>query len=59
MWHVWGRGEVQRGFWLRGSEGKQPLGRPRQTREDNIEMYLQKLRWEGMDWIDLAVDRDR
>ena len=26
---------------------------------DVIKMYLQKLGWEGMDWIDLAQDRDR
>jgi hypothetical protein len=39
-------------------EGKRPLGRPRHRWEDNIKMYIQKVGW-GMDWIDLAQDRDR
>jgi hypothetical protein len=40
-------------------EGKRPLGRPRLRWEDNIEMVLQEVRYGGMDWIDLAQDRDR
>jgi hypothetical protein len=32
-------------------EGKRPLGRPRRRWVDNIKMGL---RWDGMDWIDLA-----
>ena len=40
------------------SEGKRPLGRPRRRWEDNIKMYLQEVECEGMDWIDLAQDRD-
>ena len=40
-------------------EGKRPLGRPRRRWEDNIKMDLQEVgRW-GMDWIELAQDRDR
>ena len=35
-------------------EGKRPLGRPRYRLEDNIEMDLQEVGSEGMDWIDLA-----
>jgi hypothetical protein len=27
--------------------------------EDNIKMDLQEMGWGGMDWIDLALDRDR
>jgi hypothetical protein len=39
-------------------EGRRPLGRPRRRWEDNINMYIQK--WVGgMDWIELAEDRDR
>jgi hypothetical protein len=40
-------------------EGRKPLGRPRRRWEDNIKMDLQEVGWEGMDWIDLAQDRDR
>jgi hypothetical protein len=37
-------------------EGKRPLGRPRRRWEDSIKMDLQEV---GMDWIELAQDRDR
>jgi len=40
-------------------EGKRPLGRPKRRWEDNTKMDLQDVGCEGMDWIDLAVDRDR
>jgi len=40
-------------------EGKRPLGRSRHRREDNIKMDLQEVGCEGMDWIELAADRDR
>jgi hypothetical protein len=39
-------------------ERKRPLGRPRRRWEDNIKMDLQKVGCDGMDWIDLAQDRD-
>jgi hypothetical protein len=37
-------------------EGKRPLGRPRR-RLDDIKIYLHKVGWGGMDWIDLAHDK--
>jgi hypothetical protein len=40
-------------------EGKRPLGRPRLRWEDNIKMDLQEVGCGGIDWIDLAQDRDR
>jgi hypothetical protein len=40
-------------------EGKRPLGRPRRRWEDNIKMDLREIEWDGMDWIDLAQDRDQ
>jgi hypothetical protein len=40
-------------------EGKRPLGRPRRRWVDNIKMDLREIRWDGMDWIDLAQDRDQ
>jgi hypothetical protein len=36
-----------------------PLGRPRRIWEDNIKMNLQEVACGGMDWIELAQDRDR
>ena len=39
--------------------GKKPFGRPRRRWEDNIKMDLQEVGCGGMDWIDLAQDRDR
>jgi len=40
-------------------KGNIPLGRPRHRWEDNIKMDLQEVRCEGMDWIELAHDRDK
>jgi hypothetical protein len=39
--------------------GKRPLGRPRCKWVDNIKMDLREIGWGGMDWIDLAQDRDQ
>jgi hypothetical protein len=40
-------------------ERKRSLGRPRRRWENNIKMDLQEVGWWGMDWIELAQDRDR
>jgi hypothetical protein len=40
-------------------EGKRPIGRPRRRWEYNIKMNLREIGWGGMDWIDLAQDRDQ
>jgi hypothetical protein len=40
-------------------EGKRQLGRPRRTCVDNIKIDLRDTGWDGMDWIDLAQDRDQ
>jgi hypothetical protein len=40
-------------------ERKRPAGRPRRRWEDNIRMDLREIGWVGMDWIDLAQDRNQ
>jgi hypothetical protein len=40
-------------------EGKRPLGRPRRRWVDNIKIDLREIGRDGMDWIDLAQDRDQ
>jgi hypothetical protein len=40
-------------------EGKRPLKRPRRRWVDNIKMDLKDIGWNGMDWIDLAENRDQ
>ena len=41
------------------TERKRPLERPRHRWEDNIKMAPQEVGFGGMNWIDLAQDRDR
>jgi hypothetical protein len=40
-------------------EAKRPLGRPRRRWVDNINMDLREIGWDGVDWIDLAQNRDQ
>jgi hypothetical protein len=40
-------------------EGKIPLGRPRRRCVENIKIDLREMGWDGVDWIDLAQDRDQ
>jgi hypothetical protein len=40
-------------------EGKRPLGRPRHRWVDNIKMDFRAIGWYGMDWINLAEDREQ
>jgi hypothetical protein len=38
--------------------GKRPLGRPRRRWVDNIKMDLREIGWDGVEWMDMAQDRD-
>jgi hypothetical protein len=40
-------------------EGKRPLVKPGRRWEDNIGRDLREMRWEDVDGIDLAQDRDQ
>jgi hypothetical protein len=59
--HVARMGETRNAYRLLVGkpEGKRPLGRPRRRWVDNIKMDLGEIGWDGMDWIELAQDRDQ
>jgi hypothetical protein len=40
-------------------EGKRPLGRQRSRWVANIKMDLRETEWDGVDWMDMAQDRDQ
>jgi hypothetical protein len=40
-------------------EGERPLGRPRRRCINNIKMNLGEIKWDGVDWIDVAQGRDQ
>jgi hypothetical protein len=44
---------------LVGHPERRPLGRPRRRWVDNSKMDLAEIGWRGMDWNDLAQDRDQ
>jgi hypothetical protein len=59
--HVAGMGEKSNAYRILVGEpeGKRPIGRSRRRWEDNIKMDVREIGWGGMDWIDLAQDRDQ
>jgi hypothetical protein len=40
-------------------EGKRTLGRQRRRWAANIKLDLRETGWDGMDWIDMAQNRDQ
>jgi hypothetical protein len=40
-------------------QGKRPLRRRRRRWVDNIKIDLGEIGWDGVDWIELAQDRDQ
>jgi hypothetical protein len=59
--HVAQLGEMRNAYRILvgNPEGKRPLGRSRRRWVDSIKMDLRETGWSGMDWIDLAQDRDQ
>jgi hypothetical protein len=53
-----GEGRVAYRILVVRPEGMRLLGRSKRRWEDNIKMDLQEVGWEGVDWIDMAQDRD-
>jgi hypothetical protein len=46
------------GILVRTPGGKRPLGSPRRRWVENIKIDLREMACNGMDWIELAQDRD-
>jgi hypothetical protein len=44
---------------VREPERKRPLGRPRRRWEYNIKIDVREIEWNGMDWFDVAQNRDQ
>jgi hypothetical protein len=40
-------------------EGNRQLGRPRNRLKNNIKIDLTEIEWSGIEWINLAEDRDQ
>jgi hypothetical protein len=51
-----GRRVMHIGYWWESH--KRPLGRPRRRWVENIKIVLRDVGWDGVDWINLAQDRD-
>jgi hypothetical protein len=57
---MYGREEKRiQGFGGGNLRGKKPLGRARHRWEGKIKMVLQEVGCGGLDWIELAQDRNR
>jgi hypothetical protein len=56
---TYGEGRDAYGVLVGKPEGRRPLERSRNRWDDNIKMELRAVGLGGMDWIDLAQDRDR
>jgi hypothetical protein len=54
MWHVWGRGEVHTGLWWGNLRDFGDIGLDGRI----ILKWILKQWYGGMDWIDLAQDKD-
>jgi hypothetical protein len=46
------------GYWWGSQKEGDHLGRPRRRWVDNIKMDLREIGWDGVDWVDLAQERD-
>jgi alpha-glucosidase (family GH31 glycosyl hydrolase) len=56
MWHAWERGETCTGFWWESPKERDHL---KDLGVDGIKLDLGEIGWGGVEWIQLAEDRDR
>jgi hypothetical protein len=59
MWHVWGTREVHIQLCWGDLRERDHLEEPRRRWGDNIKLDHQEAGWGGMDWTDLAEDKNR
>jgi hypothetical protein len=54
-------GEKRNAYWILVGKPKcrRPLGRPRRRWVGNIKMNLREIEWGGVEWIDVAKNRDQ
>jgi hypothetical protein len=52
-------GEKRNAYRILVGKPERPLGTPRRRWVDNIKIALGEIGWGGMDWIDLAQDKDQ
>jgi hypothetical protein len=59
--HVARMGETRNvyGILMGKPEGKRPVRRPRRRWVDHTKMDLREIGWDGMDWIDVAQDKNQ
>jgi hypothetical protein len=50
---------LQKFGFVKISRGKRPLRRPKHRWVDNIKKNLREIGCDGVDWIDMAQDRDQ
>jgi hypothetical protein len=53
------RGEKRNSYKLRKPEGKRSQRRPKRRWVNNFKIDLGEIGWGGVNWIDLAQDRDQ
>jgi len=58
MWRVWGRGEAYTGFWWGNLRERDHLGDPGVDGMIILRWIFRKWYMGGVDWIELAQDRD-
>jgi hypothetical protein len=56
---ITGRRKMPVGILVGKPEGERPRERLKRRREYDIKMDLKEIGWQGVDWIDLAQDRDK